>query len=494
MSDCLSILEFDGFVVTSFILQLIVDRRLSSRSGIVVHFGLYGQRTVLTLGLSGPSPGQLSFRPEDLMSTSSIPPVHFSVRRDQTRDLAISYLMQQAVENPSCISLAAGLVDPETLPVSVTQEATQRLLSTTEAGRAALQYGTTQGSLELRETLLSHFATLEQTSPDALGIDSSSIVVTTGSQQLLSLVCEVLLDPGDICLVAGPTYFVFAGNLSGVGARTVTIPTDEHGMQPAALDHALEQIAEMRELHRVKLIYVVSYYDNPSGASVSTERRSQIVEIARKWSREHRLLILEDAAYRELRYDGPEYPSLWSLDESRQHVIYTQTFSKTFSPGIRVGFGIVPEELLSPLCDRKGNEDFGSPNFNQQLLNEVLRSGMYHEHLQTVKANYIRKRDAMLTAAEQSFAKLRDVSWVEPHGGLYVWMSLPESIATGFESPLFQQALANGVMYVPGELCYAGPVQDRPSHQMRLSYGVQSPAGIQAGMQRLAKAVHSVLG
>lgn len=426
------------------------------------------------------------------MTESTTQPILFSERSHQTRDLAISFLMQQGVENPDCLSLAAGLVDPLTLPVDVALQSASEVLSTEEAGRKALQYGTTQGSMELRKELLTHFENLEGKSASQLGIDETQVVATTGSQQLLSLVCETLLDPGDICLVAGPTYFVFAGNLEGVGARTVTIPADDDGMQPAALDAALEQIGAMEELHRVKLIYVVSYYDNPSGVCVSTERRKEIVEIAEKWSRDHRILVLEDAAYRELQYDGEVHPSLWSFDESRDSVIYTQTFSKTFSPGIRVGFGVLPKELVDPICSRKGNEDFGSANFNQHLVANALSTGRYHEHLQKVRAGYQSKRDAMLAAANEFFSDIDGVSWVHPHGGLYVWMSLPEAIETGFKSELFQQAVKNGVMYVPGELCYAGPLSDRPKHQMRLSYGVQTEDGIREGIKRLSNAVKSV--
>ncbi len=427
------------------------------------------------------------------MPTSTKSPLILSQRSHQTRDLAISFLMQQGVENPQCLSLAAGLVDPQTLPVEDALQAAAQVLSTEESGRFALQYGTTQGSAGLRRELLKHFASLEGVDAQSLGIDKSQLIATTGSQQLLSLVCEVLFDPGDICLVAGPTYFVFAGNLAGVGARTVTIPADDDGMQPEALDAALEQIASMQELHRVKMIYVVSYYDNPSGVCVSTARRKKIVDIAKKWSREHRILVLEDAAYRELQYDGEVHPSVWSFDESREQVIYTQTFSKTFSPGIRVGFGVLPKDLVGPICDRKGNEDFGSPNFNQHLIAETLRSGSYLEHLQKVREGYRQKRDAMLDAAQEYFNDLAGVSWVSPHGGLYVWMSLPEQIVTGFESPLFKEAVRNGVMYVPGELCYAGPVEDRPKHQMRLSYGVLTPENLNEAMQRLANAVKTVM-
>lgn len=428
------------------------------------------------------------------VSATPAPPVRLSQRWHYAREQAISFLMQQAVENPQVISLAAGLVDSSTLPVDETRTALDRLWSKPGAARLALQYGTTAGSDRLRRLLLEHFARLEENDA-ARDLSPERVIVTTGSQQLLSLACEVLLDPGDICLVAGPTYFVFCGNLNGVGAESVSIPTDDFGMRTDLLDAALERLAQAGQLPRVKLIYVVSYYDNPAGLSLAAERRREVIEIAQRWSHHQRIFVLEDAAYRELRYDGPVYPSIWSNDSSGgQSVLYTQTFSKTFSPGLRVGFGIVPDELVGPLCDRKGNEDFGSANLNQHLLATVLETGLYTEHVDQVCAAYRIKRDAMLSAAEEHFSQIPGVSWLHPHGGLYVWMSLPPEVETGFQSRLFETAVKQqGVMYVPGELSYGGPAAERPRNQMRLSYGAQTPEGIRTGMERLARAVRGVL-
>jgi 2-aminoadipate transaminase len=423
-----------------------------------------------------------------------LPPPKFSQRAGLAAEQAIGFLMHQAVENPHVISLAAGLVDYGSLPVEESRRALAELLERDGAARTALQYGTTAGALRLRAHVLRHMARLEKCRPEQLGIDADCVLLTTGSQQLLSLVCEVLLDPGDICLVAGPTYFVFVGNLNGVGAEAISVPTDGDGMRTDALEAALQRLESEGRLDRVKLIYVVSYYDNPQGVSLSEERRAAVVEIARRWSRKHRIMVLEDAAYRELRYDGPELRSVWSYDESRGSVIYTQTYSKSFSPGLRVGFGIVPRELIKPLSDRKGNEDFGSANLNQHLLATVLEGGLYDLHVEKVREAYRAKRNAMLAAADEHFAQFPGVRWVHPHGGLYVWMSLPESVETGFQSRLFERATKeDGVMYVPGELCYAGPTDERPRNQMRLSYGVQTPEGIREGMARLARAVAAVM-
>jgi len=430
----------------------------------------------------------------DRDTSNNWPSPRFSRRWHWASTQKISFLMQQGVENPDVISLAAGLVDQDSLPIQTTRTAVEYLLSDEQRARTALQYGTTPGAESLRQPLLEHLARLEDRTVEQLGIDTDRLVLTTGSQQLLSLVGEILLDPDDICLVAAPTYFVYLGTLNGLGARMISVATDDDGMCPQALEAEFERLETAGKLDRVKLVYLVSYYENPSGTSLSAERRAQMVEIVRRWSNKQRIYILEDAAYRELHYDGPALPSLWGIDEAHEAVILAQTFSKSYSPGLRVGYGVLPRELVSPICDRKGNEDFGSANFNQQLLGAVLNQGLYEPHVETVRSSYRCKRDAMLSAAERHFSNIPGVSWVRPHGGLYVWMTLPESIDTGFDSRLFGQAVGvHKVMYVPGELFYAGDVTPRPNHQMRLSYGVQTPDGIDEGMHRLADAVRAVM-
>lgn len=428
------------------------------------------------------------------MASSTASDIRLSQRRLWASQQAIGFLMAQAVDNPQVLSLAAGLVDPQSLPVEEMQAACAELLSDPARSRHALQYGTTAGAERLRIHVLEHFAWLEGVPSGDLGIETSQLVLTTGSQQFLSLVTEVLVDPGDIVLVAAPTYFAYLGTLHGAGAQIVSIPADEGGFCLDALERELEQIEQRGELPRVKLIYAVSYYENPTGISLAADRRQALVDIAQRWSKLQRIFVLEDAAYRELRYDGPLLPSLFSCDAEHRHVIYAQTFSKSFSPGVRVGCGILPRELVTPVCDRKGNEDFGSSNFCQHVLATVFEQNRYREHADQVRAAYRLKRDAMLTAAQRYFRDLPGVNWVHPHGGLYVWMSLPDRIPAGFDSELFRIAVREEqVMYVPGELCYAGAEATRPRHQLRLSFGVQDVAGIDEGMKRLSRAVRRVI-
>lgn len=430
----------------------------------------------------------------DSQVTPVRPQARFSQWRWWASEQAISFLMQQAVENRDVISLAAGLVDEASLPVEATRAAAEHLLAEDDRARQALQYGTTAGAERLRGMLMKHLASLESCTASELGIELDQLVLTTGSQQLLSLAGEVLLDPGDICLLAAPTYFVFIGVLDGLGARAVPIATDANGMQMDALEAELALLESHGELERVKLIYLVSYYENPSGISLSADRREAVVDIAQRWSKQNRIFILEDTAYRQLHYDGRRLPSVWSYDADNETVILADTFSKSFAPGLRVGYGVCPKELVAPICDRKGNEDFGSANFNQHLIATVMELGLYDDHVRRLCESYRAKRDCMLRAAETYFSDIPGVSWVHPHGGLYVWMTLPDSVDTGFQSRLFQRATqAERVMYVPGELFYVGSPDELPRNHMRLSFGVQSLEGIDLGMKRLAGAVRAVV-
>jgi len=425
----------------------------------------------------------------------------FSKKRTWSHDLPISFLMQQGVENPGVLSLAAGLVDQNSLPVAITKKSFDQLFSDPKTAKEALQYGTTAGSVSLRSLLLSHLTNLEQKSAEELGVTVDNIIVTTGSQQYLSLLGEVLFDPGDICLVAAPTYFVFLGVLQGLGARIISVETDEFGMRMDSLEATLEMLESQGQLSRVKMIYLVSDYENPSGISLSQDRRKQVVEIAQTWSKQQRILILEDLAYRELCYDGPVVPSIRSFDPTGETVILTQTFSKSFSPGLRVGFGIASEEVCAAIRDKKGNDDFGSTNMSQHILAIALRENLYYDHVEHLRAVYREKRDGMLEAAEIYFSNMPGVQWVQPNGGLYVWMTLPATIETGFTSPLFQKAIhQDKVMYVPGELCFAVDqglsCNEQPAVQknhMRLTFGVQNVEGIHEGMKRLANAVKSFI-
>jgi 2-aminoadipate transaminase len=432
--------------------------------------------------------------PELIETLLDVPPSQYLSQRAQwASEQPISFLMQNALANPQLVSLAAGFVDQQTLPVEITRRALESIVDSADAGRRALQYGTTPGYLPLREAVLARQLASDGQSSAETEVSIDQVLITAGSNQLLHLISEALFDPGDIVLCAAPTYFVYLGMLANLGARAVGIATDDEGIVPEALEEELERQASLGNLGRVKAIYVTSYYDNPSSISVSRERRGPLVEIAKRWSRHGRIHIIEDAAYRELRYFGPDIPSLRAFDDTGDTVIVTQTFSKSYSPGLRVGYGILPWHLVKPVQNLKGNIDFGSPNLAQHLLFEVLDQGLLDPHIEQLRNGYRRKLAAMHEAAEQFLRPLPDVDWIRPSGGLYIWLKLPESIDTGPAGELFDCAVAEGVLYVPGEYCYPGAEADRPKNMIRLSFGVESPEGIRRGIEALSRAVRSVL-
>jgi 2-aminoadipate transaminase len=420
----------------------------------------------------------------------AVPRVPLSARARRTADQPISYFMQQAVENPRLISLAAGLVDAPSLPVPESAAVFAELLGEPAAARAALQYGTTHGLLPLREGLAQRTAALDGLTPPDLSFTADDVVVTTGSQQLLYLLGEALLDPGDLVITEAPSYFVYQGTLNSLGVRTLSVPMDEHGMDTDTLADLLARLERTGELDRLRLIYVVDYFQNPSGRTLSLERRRHLVELARRYSKRHRLFILEDAAYRELRYEGPDLPSVKSFDPDNRHVLLAMTFSKPCAPGLKTGYGVLPRELMGPVLRLKGNHDFGSNNLTQHLLLRLLENGAYNRHLADLCRVYRAKRDAMLEALAEEFRAWPEVRWTHPDGGLYVWLTFPPDADTGPESRLMKAALHEGVLYVPGQFCYVngenGPVA---TNEARLSFGVAQPEEIREGVRRLARAV-----
>lgn len=443
-------------------------------------------------------------RAEDLASSSNpaepgkpsycLPPAQsLSRRASRAAQQPISRLMQLALERPQLISLAAGFVSPDSLPIDSVRHAVLRLLANTPAAQAALQYGTTAGYPPLREALLARQLALDGLTPAQARLSVEQVVVTAGSNQLLHLLVDILCDEGDIVLCSAPSYFVFLGILGHLGVRAVGVECDAEGLIPEALEERLRFLESQGELERVRAVYVVSYFDNPRGISLARQRRAAVVELVRRWSRHGRIRLIEDMAYRLLRYEGGDLPSLRSYDPDGLTVIATDTFSKCFSPGIRVGWGLLPPDLVGPVCETKGNIDFGSPNFAQHLMAEVAAHGGLQPQVERVCADYRVRLAAMLRACDEHLGRLAGVSWVRPQGGLYVWVVLPEHVKTGPEGPLFAAALDEGVLYVPGGFCFPPEGTAPGTHTMRLSFGVQPCERLEQGVAALARALAKVL-
>lgn len=405
----------------------------------------------------------------------------------------ISELMTRALAAPDVISLAAGFVDPATLPTGLVAAKIQQMLACEKEGPRALQYGTTAGDLKLREQLVAFLERSEGFEPGAC-VALHRVVVTNGSQQLLYLLTEALIDPGDIVLVESPTYFVYLGVLQSFGAKVIGVETDAGGLRVDALEKALAEIEAAGELGRVKLVYTVSEHSNPTGLCLAADRREALVRTVKAWSKPHPIYILEDAAYRGLTFDGVEPPSVWRHDPGGQTVILARTFSKTFSPGLRLGYGVLPDALVDPVLNLKGNHDFGSNHFVQQLLAGVLSDGQYERQMERCAAAYRRKRDVMLEALDEHLGPFGvDVSWTRPRGGLYVWLAVPEDVDASREGALFENCLEAGVLYVPGDYAYPELPAPAPRNHARLSFGVPTEEGLREGAKRLALALRKTL-
>lgn len=410
----------------------------------------------------------------------------------RTAEPPISWLMGLALARPNLISLAAGFTDNESLPVDFTREIMHELLRHAKRGQPALQYGPTSGDSELRELTAGRLLDLDR----ATGVRTAKAryaadrtIITNGSQQLLYILTEALCDPGDIVLVEDPTYFVYLGIAQSHGVRCRGVRLESDGIDLDHLESTLKRLKRSGELKRVKFLYLVSYFQNPACLTTSFAKKKAALELLRSYEKAagHPLYLLEDAAYRELRFAGDDTPSALALKGAEDRVLYTSTFSKPFATGIRAGYGVLPKEILTVVSRIKGNHDFGTANLVQQVLKRALHSGRYERHLEQLRARYAHKAEVMLNAMRRHFPA--DVTWPETRGGLYYWANVPGA-ETGLKSLLFQAALDAGVFYVPGELCYAeDPSRPIPRHELRISFGAASLKNIRTGVKLLGAAL-----
>ncbi len=416
-------------------------------------------------------------------------PLPFSGKSLRTTDSPISYFIQKALDNPGLISLAAGLVDEASLPCEEVAVAVAAIMADPATGRAALQYGSTQGLTSLREKVLDLVCTADGVRPSDIGLSPDRVVLTTGSQQLLYLLGEVLFDPGDIVITEAPSYFVYHSLLQSKGARVLAVPMDDRGMDMDALESLLIRLDRTGELSKVKLIYTVDYFQNPTGLTLAEDRRPRLVELARRFSKHHRIVILEDAAYRELRYSGHDIPSVKSFDTRNEHVVFASTFSKPLSPGLKTGYALMPGDLVEPMLHLKGSHDFGSTNLAQHIIDRIMETGDYRRHVEKLRALYSEKCDLMVRSLEAEFSDWPEVSWTRPAGGLFLWVRFPEHLDAGPSGPLVQASLDSGVLYVPGEFAHVPDENGHvPQNEARLCYGVVEPQQIPEAMRRLRAA------
>ena len=370
--------------------------------------------------------------------------------------------MLKLAERPDVISFAGGLPDPATFLLEEIREVFEEVVA--ERGRAVLGYGPTAGIAPFREWLAEHMTQLGRPSK------VEECLVTTGGIAALDLVCKVLLDPGDVVVVGEPAYVAALHVIRSYQAHFAGVPLDDEGMQPEALESALED--SQRKSLRAKFIYLVPSFQNPSGVTLSEERRKRIIEIAA----EHHVAIVEDAAYRELRFEGQAPPLLASLDT--QNVIFINTLSKVFNPGVRIGWVTAPQELIETLALAKQGQDQCSTTIGQYLAFAFASKGLIERQTARAVEIYRRKRNAMLAALEDYFPK--SAHWTKPQGGFYTWLTFPKIIDT---EALLPRAIGEAsVAYAAGPAFYHNRTG---KEHMRLCYSYVPESEIDEGIRRL---------
>jgi 2-aminoadipate transaminase len=369
------------------------------------------------------------------------------------------------LERPEIISLAGGNTDTDIVAHRVV-DCVRAVLE--RDSRAALGYGAAGGHLVLREQLCRLMATQN------IEAEPHQLVVTNGAQQALEFMAKVFCEPGDLILTEAPTYVGALGAFTSFQAEMQSVETDEHGIVPGSLAQKLDELATAGR--RAKFLYLVPTFQNPSGYTLSGERRPEVIEICRQGD----VLIVEDDPYAQIRFEGDPVPPLRALTD--EGIIYLGTLSKVFSPGIRTGWVLAPEHVRERLVLAKEAADLCSSPFTQLVAAEYLGSPHIEEDLEIVRKTYKERRDAMLDAIEVRFPSEARVT--VPEGGLFLWLTLPKPIDT---QRMLARALDEGVAYVPGTAFYPRKKDGRTS--MRLNFSYPSVSEIEEGIRRLGAVV-----
>ncbi len=390
----------------------------------------------------------------------------YAQRTQRIKASAIRELLK-LTENPEVISFAGGLPAPEVFPIDEFREACLRVLK--DQGPLALQYGSTEGYLPLREMIARH------TTRYGIEISADNVLITSGSQQALDLIGKAFINRGDHILVESPTYLGALQAWNTYGAEYVTVRTDDDGMVSDELDEALRA--------GPKFIYVLPNFQNPMGVSMSLERREVLVKKADQYG----VPIVEDDPYGQLRFEGKHLPAVEVIDARMRvqnghytgNVIYLSTFSKILAPGLRLAWVIAPPEVIRKLVLVKQGSDLHTATFNQVVAYEVGRHGFLDQHVLKICEVYRERRDVMLEALEEHMPE--GVTWTHPQGGLFLWVRLPEACNT---TDMFPAAVKNKVAYVPGESFHPN---GGGFNTMRLNFSYSTPEKINEGIGRLGK-------
>ncbi|HEX2096198.1 MAG TPA: PLP-dependent aminotransferase family protein [Solirubrobacterales bacterium] len=390
----------------------------------------------------------------------------FAERTGVMRSSAMRDLMA-ITARPEVISLAGGLPDTSTFPAATF--AAQMTKIAQESTAEALQYGPTEGFEETVDCIL------QVMGAEGMLPDPDDVIVTTGGQQAIDLICKTLVDPGDVVVCEAPTYPGAVPVFCSYQADVVQIDCDEEGMRIQDLEAVLAGLdADGR---RPKFVYSVPSFQNPAGVTMSLGRRQRLVELARQ----RELLVVEDNPYGLLRFGGEQLPPLYQLDGG-DFVIYVGTFSKILSPGIRLGWAVAPPPVMEKIVLGKQASDLCTSTLTQHFVREYFADGRWREYVESLIEIYRDRRDVMVAALREHFPA--EATWTEPEGGLFIWATLPDYIDTG---DLLAKALREDVAFVPGQAAYADETRGRSS--MRLNFSGVGEEEIREGIRRIGAAI-----
>ena len=370
---------------------------------------------------------------------------------------------------PDIVSLAGGMPNLSALPMDMIAEVVRNLVATN--GTEALQYGSGQGHPLLREQICEVMAL------EGIRANPDDVIVTTGSQQALDLISRIFIDPGDVVLVEAPSYVGALGTFSQYQAAPVHVETDDNGMVPAALNEAIKSVRAAGR--KIKFLYLIPNYQNPTGVMLSADRRTEILEICAR----EEIFIVEDNPYGLLGFDRPSPNAMRAQDS--ENVIYLGSFSKTIASGLRVGWALVPQSIKDKLVIASESSILCPSNFTQLTISSYLKDQPWRDQIASFVDLYRVRRDAMLESLDAHFPK--EATWTRPGGGFYVWITLPPEIDT---TAMVPKAIVAKVAYVPGNAFYADGFG---SWQMRLSYCHPTPERIREGVKALGAVVKQEL-
>lgn len=398
----------------------------------------------------------------ELLSTASR-----AFRRSEIRELL------KLTRQPGVISFAGGLPFPGLFPSEEMKDVIEAVLD--DEAEIALQYGPTEGDSRLIEYLVKWMREKEDAD-----IDRDNILIVSGSQQALDLIGKVFLNPGDPIIVGLPSYLGALQAFSAHRARLIGVPVDNQGMDVDRAEDILKVHAEKGE--KIKFIYTVPDFQNPSGVTMSLERRERLLDLCYEYG----TIVVEDSPYRELRFEGESLPMVGVMDK-RGYAFSLHTFSKILFPGTRLGWIIANEAIMDKLVMAKQPTDLCTSPFCQSIVYEFCRRGLLESHIQKIVDVYRRKRDRMIRALDKYMPQKEGIDWTHPQGGLFLWVRLPERMDT---EVLLPRAVEKKVAYVVGSAFHF----DRSGkNTMRLNFSYPSEEQIDEGIKRLAEVIKGSL-